>query len=95
MTGVKVEKLEKTYPLAITQEHNSMEGRGLVREAPLDKYHSDPTFVREISIDKDVPQGLKTGYQNYESGYDNPPLNTIVPSDDYPNGFQPDRPAWA
>jgi Fe-S-cluster-containing dehydrogenase component len=94
VTGVKVEKLEKTYPLAITQEHNSMEGRGLVREAPLDKYHEDATFVREISIDKDVPQGMKTGYQNYESGYDNPPLNTTVPSEKYPHGYQPDRPAW-
>ena len=60
----------KTYPLAITQEHNSMEGRGLVREAPLEKYHEDPAFVQEIGIDKDTPQGELTGYQNYESGYD-------------------------
>jgi molybdopterin-containing oxidoreductase family iron-sulfur binding subunit len=86
VTGVKIEKLEKTWPLAITQEHNSMEGRGLVREAPLDKYHADPAFVQEISIDKDTPQGLKTGYQNFESGYDNPPLNSPT--------YQPDRPAW-
>jgi Fe-S-cluster-containing dehydrogenase component len=86
VVGVKVEKIDKTYPLAITQEHNSMEGRGLVREAPLDKYHEDPAFVQEIGIDKDTPQGEKTGYQNYESGYDNPPLN----SPDH----NPDRPAW-
>jgi MoCo/4Fe-4S cofactor protein with predicted Tat translocation signal len=86
VSGVKVEKIDKTYPLAITQEHNSMEGRGLVREAPLDKYHEDPTFVQEVSIDKEIPQGEKTGYQNYESGYDNPPLNSPT--------FQPDRPAW-
>ena len=86
VTGVKIEKIEKTWPLAITQEHNSMEGRGLVREAPLDKYHTDPAFVQEISIDKDVPQGLKTGYQNYESGYDNPQLNSAT--------YQHERPAW-
>ncbi len=86
VTGVKIEKIARTYPLAITQEHNSMEGRGLVREAPLDKYHEDPAFVREISIDKDVPQGALTGYQNYESGYDNPPLNSKT--------YQSDRPAW-
>jgi molybdopterin-containing oxidoreductase family iron-sulfur binding subunit len=86
VTGVKVEKIDKTYPLAITQEHNSMEGRGLVREAPLDKYHEDPAFVQEIGIDKDVPQGQLKGYQNYESGYDNPPLNS--------KDHQPDRPAW-
>jgi MoCo/4Fe-4S cofactor protein with predicted Tat translocation signal len=86
VTGVKIEKLEKTWPLAITQEHNSMEGRGLVREAPLDKYHDDPAFVQEIGIDQDIPQGELKGYQNYESGYDNPPLNSKT--------YQPDRPAW-
>jgi MoCo/4Fe-4S cofactor protein with predicted Tat translocation signal len=86
VTGVKVEKIDKTYPLAITQEHNSMEGRGLVREAPLDVYQENPAFVQDISIDKDIPQGLNTGYQNYESGYDNPPLNSPT--------YQPERPAW-
>jgi molybdopterin-containing oxidoreductase family iron-sulfur binding subunit len=86
ITGVKVEKIDKTYPLAVTQEHNSMEGRGLVREAPLDKFHDDPTFVREIGIDKDTPQGDLKGYQNYESGYVNPPLNS--------KKYHPDRPAW-
>jgi len=87
VTGVKLEKVEgKTYPLAITQEHNSMEGRGIVREASLDKYHSDPAFVQEIGIDKDTPQGELKGYQNFESGYANPPLNS--------HDHQPDRPAW-
>ncbi|MEJ0000226.1 MAG: TAT-variant-translocated molybdopterin oxidoreductase [Verrucomicrobiota bacterium] len=85
--NVTVEKIEgKTYPLAITQEHNSMEGRGLVREAPLDLFHSNPTFVQDISIDKETPQGDLTGFQNYESGYDNPPLNSKT--------HNPDRPAW-
>jgi MoCo/4Fe-4S cofactor protein with predicted Tat translocation signal len=86
VTGVKVEKIGKTYPLAITQEHNSMEGRGLVREATLDKYHDDPTFVQEIGIDKDAPQGEEQGYQKFESGYIPPPLNS--------KDYQPDRPAW-
>ena len=86
VTGVKIEKLDKTWPLAITQEHNSMEGRGLVREAALDKYHDDPAFVQEIGIDKDIPQGAKTGYQNFESGYENPTLNS--------KDYQPERPAW-
>jgi molybdopterin-containing oxidoreductase family iron-sulfur binding subunit len=86
VTGVKVEKIDKTYPLAITQEHNSMEGRGLVREASLDKYHSDPAFVQEIGIDKDVPQGKLTGYQNFESGY--------IPPQLYSRTFEPERPAW-
>jgi MoCo/4Fe-4S cofactor protein with predicted Tat translocation signal len=86
VTGVKVEKISKTYPLAMTQEHNSMEGRGLVREATLDKYHDDPAFVQEIGIDKDTPQGELTGYQNYESAYIPPALNAP--------DHNPDRPAW-
>jgi molybdopterin-containing oxidoreductase family iron-sulfur binding subunit len=86
VVGVKVEKIDKTYPLAITQEHNSMEGRGLVREATLDKYHDDPAFVQEIGIDKDIPQGEETGYQKFESAYTPPELNS--------KDFQPDRPAW-
>ena len=86
VTGVTIKKLDTTYPLAVTQEHNSMEGRGLVREAPLDLYHQDPAFVQKIGIDKDVPLGANTGYQNYESGYPNPPLNS--------KDHQPERPAW-
>ena len=89
VTGVKVEKIDKTYPLAITQEHNSMEGRGLVREAPLDKYHEDPAFVQEIGVDADTPHGNAKGYQNYQSGYVNPKPNSLNSKD-----FQPDRPAW-
>jgi len=94
VTGVKVKKLDTTYPLALTQMHNSMEGRGLVREAPLDLYHEDPAFVQRIGIDKDVPQGELKGYQNYESAYDPPPLNSKLPQPGYPNGYQPDRPKW-
>jgi MoCo/4Fe-4S cofactor protein with predicted Tat translocation signal len=86
VTGVKVEKIDTTYPLATTQEHNSMEGRGIVREATLDKYHDDPAFVQEIGIDKDVPQGALTGYQNYESAYIPPELNSPT--------HNPERPAW-
>jgi MoCo/4Fe-4S cofactor protein with predicted Tat translocation signal len=86
VTGVKVEKIAKTYPLAMTQEHNSMEGRGLVREATLDKYHEDPAFVQEIGTDKDTPQGDLTGYQNFESAYIPPQLND--------REHNSDRPAW-
>jgi MoCo/4Fe-4S cofactor protein with predicted Tat translocation signal len=82
----KIQALPETYPLGLTQEHNSMEGRGLVREATLEKYHDDPAFVQEIGIDKDAPQGELKGYQNYENGYVPPPLNS--------KDYQPDRPAW-
>ena len=87
VTNVKVEKIDKTFPLAITQEHNSMEGRGIVREASLEKFQSDPAFVQEIGIDQDVPQGKLTGFQNYENGYIPPKL--------YSRDYEPERPAWA
>ena len=86
VTGVKVEKIDPTYPLAITQEHNSMEGRGIVREAPLAMYQDDPAFVQKIGIDQDVPQGKLTGYQHYEPGY--------IPPQLYSPTFEPERPAW-
>ncbi|MCE0496530.1 MAG: TAT-variant-translocated molybdopterin oxidoreductase [Methylacidiphilales bacterium] len=86
VVNVKVEKIDKTYPLAVTQEHNSMEGRGIVREAPLDYYHQHADFVQEIGIDKETPQGALTGYQNYEPAYIPPALNS--------KDHNPDRPAW-
>src|SRR5690606_25235548 len=46
-TGAKVTNLHKKFPIAHTQEHFSMEGRGLVREATLDEYAANPTFVKD------------------------------------------------
>ncbi len=39
--SVKVKKVGEKYPLSITQDHWSIEGRGLVREATLDHYRED------------------------------------------------------
>lgn len=45
---VSVEKLEgKTYPLALTQSHHTMEGRALVRETTLEKFIKDPASGNE------------------------------------------------
>jgi molybdopterin-containing oxidoreductase family iron-sulfur binding subunit len=44
--GVKVEKISGKYAFASVQEHWSIEGRGLVREATVDRYREDPEFVR-------------------------------------------------
>ena len=46
--SVSIEKVEgKTYPLALTQVHHTMEGRSLVRETTLDKYLKDPASGNE------------------------------------------------
>ena len=44
-TDVKLTPLGRTYPLAQTQEHGSMEGRSLIREATLEGYRQDPKFA--------------------------------------------------
>lgn len=37
----------KTYPLASTQEHHSLEGRAVYRTAELDAYKKDPDFAKK------------------------------------------------
>jgi len=44
---VALTKTGKTYPLASTQDHGSMEGRPLVREATLEEYRKHPDFAPE------------------------------------------------
>src|SRR5256714_2851518 len=56
------------YPLAITQDHWSIEGRGLVREATIEHYREDPEFVKKIAGDEELPAKLP-------SIYSHPPLN--------------------
>jgi molybdopterin-containing oxidoreductase family iron-sulfur binding subunit len=53
-----------TYALAVTQDHWSIEGRGLVREATLDHYREDPGFVKKIAGDEELPAKLPTLYSH-------------------------------
>ncbi len=64
--SVKVEKAPGTYPLSITQEHWSIEGRGLVREATLERYRSDNEFVKKIAGDEELPETLPSLYKHPE-----------------------------
>lgn len=49
LQDVKVEVVpEKTYPLALSQTHHSMEGRPIVRETNLDEYLKNPSAGNEI-----------------------------------------------
>ncbi|MFN0123801.1 MAG: TAT-variant-translocated molybdopterin oxidoreductase [Blastocatellia bacterium] len=43
--GASVQKLGRTYALAATQDHWSMEGRSIVVEGTTDQYNKDPKFV--------------------------------------------------
>lgn len=60
--GAKINKLEKTYHIAHTQEHFSMEGRDLVREATLEEFNANPGFVKSMGMDSHVPPGFPSIY---------------------------------
>ncbi|MFZ5981504.1 MAG: TAT-variant-translocated molybdopterin oxidoreductase [Candidatus Zixiibacteriota bacterium] len=47
-TGVKITKTGKFYELANVQDHNTMEGRPIIREATLDEYRANPVFAEEM-----------------------------------------------
>jgi len=46
--GVTVRKTIETYPLANVQDHQSMMGRPIIREAELDLYREKPKFAKEM-----------------------------------------------
>src|SRR5207248_2196766 len=62
--SVKVTKVGKKYPLSITQEHFSIEGRGLVREATAEHYREDNQFVKKIAGDDELPHRLPSLYSH-------------------------------
>jgi len=45
--GVRLESAGRRYLLAQTQEHGTMDGRHLVREATLEHYRAEPDFAQE------------------------------------------------
>ena len=65
--SIKVSKVGKKYPLSITQDHWSFEGRGLVREAKLDDYREDNHFVEKCA-------GIDEPQKYLPSIYSHPPL---------------------
>jgi MoCo/4Fe-4S cofactor protein with predicted Tat translocation signal len=58
---------KKGHQLVQTQNHYSMEGRGLVREGTADDFKKNPAFAKTVWIDADIPPNT--------SLYSHPPLN--------------------
>jgi molybdopterin-containing oxidoreductase family iron-sulfur binding subunit len=54
-TGAKLVATKDTYAIANTQEHWSMEGRDIVREANFDEYQKNPGFVDDIGTESHSP----------------------------------------
>ncbi|MEO5721316.1 MAG: TAT-variant-translocated molybdopterin oxidoreductase [Chthoniobacterales bacterium] len=62
--SVGVKKVAGSYALATTQEHWSIEGRGLVREATIERYRADKDFVKKLGGDDEVPAKLPSLYSH-------------------------------
>ncbi len=82
LVGATVKVTGKSYPLVVTQEHGSLEGRGadLLREGTLEQYKAEPDFAKAMGLDAHAEwkekNGQKTEVVN-RSLYSNPPLNDI------------------
>ncbi len=48
-TGLEIARTGRTYQVVTTQQHQSMEGRDLVRAANLDEYEKNPKFANEMA----------------------------------------------
>ena len=67
VSGVKVEKLGKSYPISQTQDHDSMEGRPLAIDASLAEYQAEPEFTQWKSPDPEAAPLWKT--VDYSEGH--------------------------
>lgn len=56
VTGVAVKATGKKHGFAITQEHWSMEGRGIVREGPIEFFREHPDFVGHLGMESHTPE---------------------------------------
>jgi molybdopterin-containing oxidoreductase family iron-sulfur binding subunit len=50
--GATVRVTNETYPLSCTQDHWSMEGRPIIREANLEQYRQKPRFAKNMEVDE-------------------------------------------
>ena len=66
-TAASIIKLDREYFIACAQDHWSMEGRPLVREANLEDYRHDPKFAQEIV--EHPPLESLWDEHSYDKGY--------------------------
>lgn len=62
-SGATVTATGETYPIACTQDHWSMEGRPIIREANLEQYREHPDFVMNMNGHQ-PPGGNRSLYPN-------------------------------
>ena len=64
--GLEIKKLGQSYPLASTQEQNSMEGRDLVRVGNLGEFQANPAFAKGEPPPPSLYPGFK--YEGHKWG---------------------------
>jgi MoCo/4Fe-4S cofactor protein with predicted Tat translocation signal len=69
-TGAKIEKTGRTYQLSCTQNHWSMEGRPIVREANLDQFREHPAFAKGMHAEEPEFGGKKIVEPLYPNPFD-------------------------
>jgi MoCo/4Fe-4S cofactor protein with predicted Tat translocation signal len=58
VVGARIEATKELFSLANTQEHWSMEGRDIVREANLDEFREHADFVHRFGMESHAPANL-------------------------------------
>ena len=61
--GATVRKTGETHTIACTQDHWSMEGRPIVREANLEQFQKEPGFAKRLNM-HEPPGGMQSLYPN-------------------------------
>lgn len=72
-TGAKVRKTGEVRRVVSTQEHGSMEGRPIVREANLGQYKAKPDFAKNMDLEAHAPNAGGIYQHPYQS---NPTLKS-------------------
>lgn len=57
-TGAQVERVDRTRSLANAQEHWSLEGRAIIREANVEYYRETPGFAAKMGMESHAPPNL-------------------------------------
>lgn len=68
---IKITATGSTYPIALAQTHNSMEGRDIVRETTFDKFLHDPASGNELHAENEEKHTTlyqKPNYPNFHWG---------------------------
>ena len=55
INSVRVTRVGRTYQFSLMQEHFSIEGRGLIREATLEGYRANNEFAKKIPGEEELP----------------------------------------